>query len=75
MLAPHCFAADKNEPQKPAQSLAELRQQLEKVLKDTHTPGTSVAIVHRDGPEWVVGLGRADVASDRAVPQISEEGI
>jgi CubicO group peptidase (beta-lactamase class C family) len=67
MLAPHCFAADKDEPQKPAQSLAELRQQLEKVLKDTHTPGTSVAIVHRDGPEWVAGLGRADVASDRAV--------
>lgn len=67
MLAPPCFAAGKNEPQKPAQSLAELRQQLEKVLKDTHTPGTSVAIVRRDGPEWVAGLGRAEVASDRAV--------
>ena len=67
MLALQCFAAVKNEPQKPAQSLTELRQQLDKVLKDTHTPGTSVAIVHRDGPEWVAGLGTADVASDRAV--------
>jgi CubicO group peptidase (beta-lactamase class C family) len=26
----------------------------------------SVAIVHRDGPEWIAGLGKADVASDRA---------
>ena len=66
-LIPRCFAADKNAPPKPAQSIPELRQQLEKVLKDTHTPGTSVAIVRRDGPEWVAGLGKADVASDRAV--------
>jgi CubicO group peptidase (beta-lactamase class C family) len=67
MLAPHCFAADRDEPQKPAQSIGELRQQLEKILKDTHTPGTSVAIVHRDKPEWVAGLGKADVAGDRGV--------
>ena len=66
-LVPQCFAADKPEPQKPAQSLTELREQLEKILKDTHTPGTSVAIVHRDGPEWIAGLGKANVAGDRAV--------
>jgi len=57
--------ADKNEPPKPAQSTDELRQQLEKILKDTHTPGVSVAIVHKDGPEWVTGLGIAEVASGR----------
>ncbi len=51
---------------KPAQSIAELRQQLEKILADTHTPGVSVAIVHRDGPEWVAGLGKSDVAANRA---------
>jgi CubicO group peptidase (beta-lactamase class C family) len=56
----------KDEKPKPAQSIDELRQQLEKILKDTHTPGVSVAIVHRDGPEWVAGLGTADVASGRA---------
>jgi len=61
-----CRAQDKNETPKPAQSISELQQQLEKVLKDTHTPGVSVAIVRRDGPEWVAGLGEADVASDRA---------
>jgi CubicO group peptidase (beta-lactamase class C family) len=60
------LAADKksDEPKAP-QSVADLRQQLEKILKDTHTPGVSVAIVRKDGPEWVAGLGTADVASNR----------
>jgi CubicO group peptidase (beta-lactamase class C family) len=66
VLAPLGRAADKKEEEpKPAQSVAELQQQIEKILKDTHTPGLSVAIVHRDGPEWVAGLGQADVASNR----------
>src|ERR1035438_1092346 len=67
LAATACFAqAKKEEPPKPAQSIAELKQQLEKILSDTHTPGVSVAIVHRDGPEWVAGLGKADVAANRA---------
>ena len=62
-----CVAQNKaDNPPKPAQSIAELRQQLEKILQDTHTPGMSVAIVHRDGPEWVAGLGKSDVATNRA---------
>jgi len=66
-ILPPCIAADKQDEQsKPAQSIDELRQQLEKLLKDTRTPGVSVAIVHKDGPEWVAGLGIADVASNRA---------
>lgn len=60
------FAAEKKEEKpKPAQSIPELQQQLEKILKDTHTPGVSVAIVRKDGPEWVAGLGLSDVASGR----------
>jgi CubicO group peptidase (beta-lactamase class C family) len=67
LLATACFAQNKKDDKpKPAQSIEDLRQQLEKILKDTHTPGMSVAIVHRDGPEWIAGLGTADVASDRA---------
>jgi CubicO group peptidase (beta-lactamase class C family) len=59
-------AQDKKEnTPKPAQSIAELRQQLEKILQDTHTPGVSVAIVHRDGPEWVAGLGKSNVARNQ----------
>jgi CubicO group peptidase (beta-lactamase class C family) len=46
---------------------AELREQIEKVLKETHTPGVGVAIVKRDGPEWVAGIGLADVAAGKAV--------
>lgn len=66
LLLPIATAADKkDEKPKPAQSIDELRQQLEKILKDTHTPGVSVAIVHKDGPEWVAGLGLSDVASNR----------
>lgn len=67
LLATACFAQNKkDDTQRPAQSIEELRQQLEKVLKDTHTPGMSVAIVHRNGPEWIAGLGKADLAADRA---------
>jgi CubicO group peptidase (beta-lactamase class C family) len=67
LAATACFAqAKKEETPKPAQSIAELKQQLEKILSDTHTPGVSVAIVHRDGPEWVTGLGKSDVATNHA---------
>jgi CubicO group peptidase (beta-lactamase class C family) len=62
------FAQDERPP-KPAQSIAELRQQLEKILQDSHTPGVSVAIVHRDGPEWVAGLGKSNVASNQEVTE------
>jgi CubicO group peptidase (beta-lactamase class C family) len=45
----------------------ELRQQIEKVLKKTHTPGVGLAIVKRAGPEWVAGIGLADVAANKPV--------
>ena len=69
-IATFALAADKPAQPKPAQSIPELREQLEKILKDTHTPGMSVAIVHREGQEWVAGLGKADVATGRdATPE------
>ncbi|MGA3007636.1 MAG: serine hydrolase domain-containing protein, partial [Opitutaceae bacterium] len=45
----------------------ELRQQIEKVLNETRTPGAGVAIVNRQGPEWVAGIGWADVAAKKPV--------
>jgi CubicO group peptidase (beta-lactamase class C family) len=66
LLCANCLAAEKDEKLPPAQSLDELRQQLQKILIDTHTPGVSVAIVHKDGSHWVAGVGMADVASGRA---------
>lgn len=59
------FAAPKKEDPRAAQSIPELQQQIEKILKDTHTPAASVAIVHKDGPEWVTALGIANVAANQ----------
>lgn len=59
------FAAPKKDDFKPAKSIPELRQQIEKILKDTHTPAVSLAIVHKDGPEWVDAIGTADVSANR----------
>src|ERR1700740_23087 len=67
LLTPFCLADDKNQPPKPAHSVPELQQQIGKILKDSHTPGVCDASIHRDGPEGVAGLGKADVASDRSV--------
>ena len=67
LIAAVCVAADKKEEEKikPADSIQELQQQIEKILKDTDTPGVSIAIVHKNGPEWVTGLGMADLSSKR----------
>ena len=62
--------ADKNvATSKAAGSIAELRQQIERTLQDSHTPGVSVAIVHRSGPEWVAGLGKSNVAASHAATE------
>ena len=50
----------------PAQSIEALQKQLESALQEMKVPGMSIAIVHRDGPQWVSGLGLADVMNGRA---------
>jgi CubicO group peptidase (beta-lactamase class C family) len=57
---------EKDAKPKPAKTISELKKQLEKILADSHTPGLSVAIVHRDGPEWIAGLGKSSVAMNHA---------
>lgn len=47
------------------QTIAELQAEIEKILRETGTPGAAVALVSRDGSEWAAGLGLADVASKR----------
>ncbi len=64
------YSAVEKQAPPPPQSRDELRHVLEKILQDTHTPGASIALVDRDAPDWVVGLGQADVASSRpATPE------
>jgi CubicO group peptidase (beta-lactamase class C family) len=50
---------------KAPQTVAELQTEIEKILRETRTPGAAVALVSRDGTEWATGLGLADVASQR----------
>jgi len=47
-------------------SLTGLESQLENILKETHVPGISIAIVNRSGPIWTAGLGKADLANNRS---------
>jgi CubicO group peptidase (beta-lactamase class C family) len=63
MIAVGAHAETARKPLPAAKSIPELKAQLETILRDEHIPGVSVAIVHRDGPEWVAGVGLADVAS------------
>jgi CubicO group peptidase (beta-lactamase class C family) len=64
------IAQSKEDTSRAARSINQLQQELEKILEDTRTPGLSVAIVHGDGPEWIAGLGRADVSNNRpATPE------
>ena len=47
---------------KPApQNLAELQAAVEKIRVDTQTPAIGIALVTRDGPQWVAGLGVASL--------------
>lgn len=68
-LVVSCSSPNVIENNKPAQSIDELQAQLEHVLKDMHIPGMSIAIVNRDKPEWIAGLGKADLAHDRLVTE------
>lgn len=72
LLVAFCLVASGYASQKlpAAQSIEELRGQLEGVLQEHHVPGMSIAIVHRDGPEWISGIGLADVA--RGLPATQE---
>ena len=60
--SPMAIAAD---PDKPPTNVQELQQAIEKILESTNTPAIGVALVNRDGPYWVAGLGHADVKGDR----------
>ena len=52
------------EPRKDpvAGSLPALQTQLQSILDEANVPGVSVAIVRKDGPEWVGAVGLANVA-------------
>ena len=62
------FAAESEPPAAP-KTLDELKQRIEKVVKDQHVPAIGIALVNREGPIWVAGWGKADLKSGRAADQ------
>jgi CubicO group peptidase (beta-lactamase class C family) len=60
------FAA---EPEQPPRSLDELKQRIETIVTETRTPAIGIALVGREGPSWVAGWGKANVAKDTAADQ------
>jgi CubicO group peptidase (beta-lactamase class C family) len=47
------------------QTIPELHRKIEAILTATKTPGAGIALVSREGPIWVAGVGLADVAQNR----------
>lgn len=64
-LASGCSSQTKIEKNETAQSIQELQRQIENVLNERNVPGLSIAIVNREGPIWLAGLGKADLISNR----------
>jgi CubicO group peptidase (beta-lactamase class C family) len=49
--------------------LDELRQRIEDVIKSSGTPAIGIALVNRDGPYWVAGWGKANLATGKAADE------
>lgn len=54
------FAADET-----PQTLGELKAAIEKVRVETKAPALGIALVNKNGPYWVAGLGETDLASHK----------
>jgi CubicO group peptidase (beta-lactamase class C family) len=49
----------------PAAALTKLQERIAEILRGERTPGAGIAIIRRDGPEWIGGVGFSDAASRR----------
>lgn len=71
--APHALRSqiDEDMPQAPhvavaaPQTIEELKQELAKALAADHMPGVAIALVDRNGPIWIGGVGVSDLDSGR----------
>jgi CubicO group peptidase (beta-lactamase class C family) len=59
ILSPAVKAQKVEENQTP-KTIEELRKAILEVLQETHTPAAGIALVNKEGPEWIEGLGKAD---------------
>ena len=42
-------------------TLEELKTAIEKIRQDTNTPAIGIALVNKEGPYWIAGLGEANI--------------
>lgn len=61
LTAAAAFAQNPSKAPDPA-NLSELRARIGDILAETHVPGAGIALVGRDGPLWIAGVGSADPA-------------
>ncbi len=47
-------------PETTPQTLDELKAEIEKIRTETKTPAIGIALVNKDGPYWIAGLGQAN---------------
>ena len=48
----------------PISALEQLKMDIEEIRQNTMTPAVGIALVDKNGPYWVAGLGQADVERD-----------
>jgi CubicO group peptidase (beta-lactamase class C family) len=56
-----CASLAKAETETSPQTLDELKVAIEKIRTETNTPAVGIALVGKDGPLWIAGLGEADI--------------
>lgn len=58
---PALAIAQTSESEKPPQTLDELKATIEKIRQDTNTPAIGIALVNKDAPYWIAGLGETNI--------------
>jgi CubicO group peptidase (beta-lactamase class C family)/cytochrome b561 len=56
-----CASLAKAETETSPQTLEELKVAIEKIRTESNTPAVGIALVGKDGPLWIAGLGEADI--------------
>lgn len=61
ILIPKHTIAQEKEKVNPPETIADLKIAIEKVLEETKTPAVGLALVNKEGPVWIAGLGKANI--------------
>lgn len=56
-----CASLAKAETETSPQTLEELKVAIEKIRTESNTPAVGIALIGKDGPLWIAGLGEADI--------------